>query len=167
MIMKQLQSSRLDLRSRNTALMPCCLAELVDMPDQIALQAALLPRFARLRNTTPLVLLCREGSFADAAALRSWCDVVIVRRQGMQDDAQIAQAVGGWWRRQLGTQFAAAMRGDPPLGVRPVRTIFESDVVPCDTGALARSVGCSRELLARELKRSLRGGAFTEEYCSI
>lgn len=128
------------------------------MPDQIALQAALLPRFARLRNITPLVSICSEGSSADSAAPRTWCDLVVVRRQGMQDDAQIAQAVGRWWRRQLGIQFAVAMRADMPLAVRAVRAIFESDVVPCDTGALARSVGCSREHLARELERSLRGG---------
>ena len=148
--------------------MPCCLAKVVDLPERIALQAALLPRFARLRNITPLVLLCSEGSFADAAALRPWCDVVIVRRRGMQDDAQISQAVGGGWRRQLDIQFAVAMRADVPLAVRAVRAIFERDVVPCDTGALARSVGCSREHLARELERSLRGeGISPQKYCSI
>ena len=126
-------------------------------PD--AYDVAALPRFARLRTIAPLVLICSEQSFADST-LDTWCDLVVVRREGMEDDAQIAQAVGGWWRRQLGIQFAAAMRADLPLAVGAVRTIFESKVVPCDTGALARIVGCSREHLARELERSLRG-AFT------
>jgi len=138
--------------------MPCCVAEVVDMRDQLAFEAASLSPFSRLRTIVPLVLICSEHPSGGSTALCAWCDVLVVRRQGFDDDAPIARAVGRYWRRQLGNALIAAMRDDAPKAVRAVRAIFESDVVPSDTGALSRVVGCSREHVARELEGRLPGG---------
>jgi len=132
------------------------------MRDHDACEVAVLTRFSRMRMIAPLVLICSERELEDSSALGALADLLLVVRLGFDDDEEIGRAVGSWWRQQLGNAFMAAMRADAPLARRAIRAIFESERVPCDIGALARKVGCSREHLSRQLERSVPGGFLGE-----
>lgn len=146
------------LPSRNAALVPCFLIHLVPFSrrDVSTLAHRALPR---LRTIAPTILLCNDADdCVVSAAFAAQFDLVITEGNSRsQDEQTLAQFVGAWWRRGVGYSLRDSICSD--WGRNIADAVFLRTVIPADCAALARSFGCSREHLARELQRG--GGGFT------
>lgn len=144
------------LSARNAGLLPCVLVGMCD-PYVMTTKDVIAAKLDRLRRATPVILLQLEqstgGGHEPTSSEGELLAVCIF--SGPEAHLRVARNVGLWWRQRMAASLVSGLHSE--CGRRTVHAIFCLETVPTDMGALSRTVGCTREHIARELHRP-RGG---------